>query len=71
MIDVDKASVVDEDVTLLAPVSVAARRGETLIIRGSNSAGLLNKLTFRKEIALLLPSLETAHVFRRISVKGR
>lgn len=39
MIDVDQVSVVAGGVTLLAPVSVAMRRGEALIIRGGNGTG--------------------------------
>jgi ABC-type multidrug transport system ATPase subunit len=39
MIEVDGVAVVSGDVTLLAPISVAARRGETLIVRGSNGTG--------------------------------
>jgi ABC-type multidrug transport system ATPase subunit len=39
MIEVDKVAVVSGDVMLLAPVSVTARRGEALIVRGSNGTG--------------------------------
>lgn len=39
MIEVDEVSVVAGDVTLLAPVSVTAPRGEALIVRGRNGTG--------------------------------
>lgn len=39
MIEVDGVGVVSGDVTLLAPVSVSAQRGEALIVRGSNGSG--------------------------------
>ncbi|MBG6215325.1 ABC-type multidrug transport system ATPase subunit [Cryobacterium sp. CAN_C3] len=39
MIDVDEVGVVAGDVTLLAPVSAAALRGEALIVRGRNGTG--------------------------------
>jgi ABC-type multidrug transport system ATPase subunit len=39
MIEVDGIGVVSGDVTLLAPISVTARRGEALIVRGSNGTG--------------------------------
>lgn len=39
MIEVDEAGVTVGDVTLLAPVSVTAQRGEALIVRGRNGTG--------------------------------
>lgn len=39
MIEVDRVGVVSGDVTLLAPISVSAQRGEALIVRGSNGTG--------------------------------
>lgn len=39
MIDMDQVSVTVGDVTLLAPVSAAARSGEALVIRGRNGTG--------------------------------
>lgn len=39
MIQLDDVSVVAGDVTLLAPVSAMAQRGEALIVRGSNGTG--------------------------------
>jgi ABC-type multidrug transport system ATPase subunit len=39
MIEVDGIGVVSGDVTLLAPISVTARRGKALIVRGSNGTG--------------------------------
>lgn len=39
MIEVDEAGVTAGDVTLLAPVSVTAQRGEALIVRGRNGTG--------------------------------
>ncbi|TQO19887.1 ABC transporter family protein [Rhodoglobus vestalii] len=39
MIEVDQVGVVAGEVTLLAPVSAAARRGEALIVRGRNGTG--------------------------------
>lgn len=39
MIEVDEVGVVAGDVTLLAPVSASARRGEALIVRGRNGTG--------------------------------
>ncbi len=39
MIEVDEVGVTAGDVTLLAPVSVVAQRGEALIVRGSNGTG--------------------------------
>jgi ABC-type multidrug transport system ATPase subunit len=39
MIEIDRVGVVSGDVTLLAPVSVSAQRGEALIVRGSNGTG--------------------------------
>lgn len=39
MIEVDEVGVTAGDVTLLAPVSVMAQRGEALIVRGSNGTG--------------------------------
>jgi ABC-type multidrug transport system ATPase subunit len=39
MIEVDEVAVVSGDVTLLAPISVTAQRGEALIVRGSNGTG--------------------------------
>lgn len=39
MIEVDEVGVTVGDVTLLAPVSVVAQRGEALIVRGRNGTG--------------------------------
>lgn len=39
MIAVDEVGVTAGDVTLLAPVSVTARRGEALVVRGRNGTG--------------------------------
>jgi ABC-type multidrug transport system ATPase subunit len=39
MIEIDGASVVAGQVTLLSPVSFTARRGEALVIRGKNGSG--------------------------------
>jgi len=39
MIEVDEVGVVAGDLTLLAPVSVTAQRGEALIVRGRNGTG--------------------------------
>nr|WP_232331399.1 ATP-binding cassette domain-containing protein [Agromyces laixinhei] len=39
MIEVDEVGVIAGDATLLAPVSVTARRGEALIVRGRNGTG--------------------------------
>lgn len=39
MIEVDEVGVTAGDVTLLAPVSVVAQRGEALIVRGRNGTG--------------------------------
>lgn len=39
MIEVDEVGVTAGDVTLLAPVSVTAQRGEALIVRGRNGTG--------------------------------
>lgn len=39
MIELDEASVVIDDVTLLAPTSVAVGPGNALIVRGENGAG--------------------------------
>ena len=39
MIEVDEVGVTAGDVTLLAPVSVRAQRGEALIVRGRNGTG--------------------------------
>ena len=39
MIEVDEAGVTAGDVTLLAPISVRAQRGEALIVRGRNGTG--------------------------------
>jgi ABC-type multidrug transport system ATPase subunit len=39
MIEVDEVGVTSDDVTLLAPVTVAAQRGAALVIRGRNGSG--------------------------------
>lgn len=39
MIEVDEVGVTTGDVTLLAPVSVVAQRGEALVVRGRNGSG--------------------------------
>lgn len=39
MIEVDEVGVTAGDVTLLAPVSVVAQRGEALVVRGRNGTG--------------------------------
>jgi len=48
MIEVDEVGVVAGEVTLLSPVSVVARRGEALIVRGRNGSG---KTTFLRVLA--------------------
>ncbi|PRB56583.1 ABC transporter ATP-binding protein [Microbacterium sp. MYb45] len=60
MIQVDDVEVTAGDVTLLAPVSVAAERGAALVIRGRNGSG---KSTFLRVLAgARQPSSGTARI---------
>lgn len=67
MIEVDEVGVTAGDVTLLAPVSVVAQRGEALIVRGSNGTG---KSTLLRVLAgARTPSTGTVRIGGKVVVE--